>query len=64
MVAINILIEDIHYILHYTSLMYMYSWVSDNSGTWAQPESSTAVYIIERELAYFVYLCHHSLHWL
>ena len=30
----------------------------------AQPESSITIYIVERELAYFVHLRHHSLHWL
>ena len=28
------------------------------------PESSITIYIVEHELAYFVHLCHHSLHWL
>ena len=30
----------------------------------AQPESSITIYIVEREFAYFVHMCHHSLHWL
>jgi len=30
----------------------------------AQPEQSVTLYIVERELSYFVHLCHHPLHWL
>ena len=37
---------------------------SGDSNAEDQPESSTTVYIVERELACFVCLCHQPLHWL
>ena len=36
---------------------------SGDSSTWDKPECSTALYIVERELACFASLCHHPLHW-
>jgi len=41
---------------------YKSSLGSGDSGTWSQPQSSIALYIIERNLACFAYLCHHPLH--
>ena len=35
-----------------------------DSDTRVQPESSITIYIAERQLAHFVYLCHHPIHWL
>ena len=37
---------------------------SGDSSTRDQPEPSTTLYIVERELAYFACLCYHQLHWL